>query len=134
MSTFRIGDFLTIEGPLRVDLQSRTVTGFHHASFTQAGTALQFDASVEAHKAPLNVPTASTLTWEKGAAASTGNDGIELKVDGIATLSFHWPNPLTPRSDGLFFRLAVVRTKNGYRLKFKPGEGQPEAVRAFGYG
>ena len=62
MSTFRIGDFLTIEGPLRVDLQSRTVTGFHHASFTQAGTALQFDASVEAHKAPLNVPTASTLT------------------------------------------------------------------------
>jgi hypothetical protein len=128
MSKFVIGDFLEVEGPaLNVDLAQRRVTGFSRLLMKDGPTKLELDASpAGVTPPPFGVAAASTITWKKDdATATTG--GIALRKNGLAVLSFHWPNPLTPHSAGIYLRLTVHKTDTDHRLEFTkaiPDEGR----------
>lgn len=135
-NSFRIADFLHVEGPeLVVDLPNRRVTGFSLVRLTETGTALELDASADAASPRFGVPGPSTIEWDKNDATSI-EGGIALKENKEARVSFHWPNPLTPRSAGLFFRVIVENDEDRYRLRFIPAldSNLPEDARAAGHG
>lgn len=119
---FRIDDFLSVEGPsLDVDLANRRVTKFSRLTISQDGTTLAFEASPDVTNAPTGFSKLSTISWKKDDDVDKEIDGgIELRVNRTATIEFHWANPLTPSSAGLFFRLAVEKNKSKgqYVLRF----------------
>lgn len=121
---FEIGSFLIAEGErLSLDLPHGKVKGFSRLQLIDGATTVELDAEAHAADPPTFVAADSTISFDPGDIASQqdllDSTRIDLKQNRNAFLSFHWPNPLSPRSAGLFFRLALVRISAGYQLSFR---------------
>ncbi|HEX7832492.1 MAG TPA: hypothetical protein VF787_22730 [Thermoanaerobaculia bacterium] len=118
--SFRIADLILVEGPaLTVSKAAGTVTGFTRVTILEGNTRLEFDALAEASDVPSNEIAKSRITWDPKDVTFT--DGkIVLDENKTAMVRFLWPNPLSPRNAGLFFRLGVMRDdQNKHLLRFE---------------
>src|SRR5688500_18425328 len=118
MSTFKIGQFLRLEGEhlsVQVDGQRITVTGFTTAKLTENATST--DIRIECSDGGPG-PDDGRCRLEVSRFTGDPQSGeVELRDGREATLRLRWTVPLSPLNEGLWLHVEFKRTGSRYVLK-----------------
>jgi len=117
MSTFKIGQFLRLEGEqlsVQVNGQRITVTGFTSARLTEATTLT--DIRIECSDGGPGPDDGQCRLEVNGFTGDHHSGQVELRDGREASLRLRWAIPLSPLNEGLWFHLEFERTGNRYLL------------------
>lgn len=130
-----IGGLLRVSGSraLGLDGSRRRLVGFDRVELLLRDRTVEIEASPELPGRRRDLRRSALVTSVRLRLPVAGGLASTVLEEGVVTLCFHWPNPLTPQSGGLLLTWVLHRApQTGWRIDLRTEASSVRAVGAAG--